>query len=374
MEMWHMTTLDMHAFENMLVDHVEFYVADISRARDWLVDGYGFAVYGTGVATPAAEARSVALGRGDIRLVLTEPLVSDHPGAAYVEKHGDGVAGIAMRVPDAARAFREAVRRGARPVSGPAAADGVVTATIMGFGDVTHTFVQRPDGSDERVLPGLRPVAEPGAGWDAGLVEVDHFAVCLEAGQLDPTVDFYVHVLGFDMTFTERIVVGAQAMNSKVVRSGSGAVTLTLIEPDLTRDAGQIDEFVKNHGGAGVQHIAFTARDITAAVGAIAARGVEFLSTPSTYYELLRERLELSRHSVEDLRELNVLADEDHYGQLFQIFARSVHPRKTIFLEIIERVGARTFGSGNIKSLYEAVELQRNKDAAKDSAKDAASG
>jgi len=153
-------------------------------------------------------------------------------------------------------------------------------------------------------------------------------------------------------------------MDSKVVQSRSGAVTFTLIEPDLSQQPGQIDDFLRNHGGAGVQHIAFAAEDIVKAVGLITSRGVEFLDTPASYYSLLPRRLRLARHTVDELQGLNVLVDEDHDGQLFQIFSRSVHPRNTLFLEVIERLGARTFGSGNIKALYEAVELQRARDEA----------
>ncbi|UOE21936.1 4-hydroxyphenylpyruvate dioxygenase [Thermobifida halotolerans] len=346
----------------MLVDHVKFYVSDVEAAEKRFVDSYGLSVYATSsLSDPKPRVRSRGIGGGRIRLVFTEPLADDHPGAAYLDRHGDGVADIALLVADASASFNEAVRRGARPVTPPTERDGVTTATIAGFGDVTHTFVQRARGVDERALPSLAPVsAAAPSGRSPGLTEIDHFAVCLEAGDLDPTVRFYEEVLDFEMIFTEHIVVGSQAMHSKVVQSASGAVTLTLIEPDLSRTPGQIDEFLKNHGGAGVQHIAFTADDIVEAVESIGSRGVEFLDTPPTYYDLLAERLEVARHSVDDLRRLSVLVDEDHDGQLFQIFARSTHPRRTFFLELIERLGARTFGSGNIKALYEAVELQRS--------------
>ncbi|GAA3748810.1 4-hydroxyphenylpyruvate dioxygenase [Salinactinospora qingdaonensis] len=352
------------AFEDINVDHIRFYVNDIAAAQEWLVDGYGFAVQaGTAPSETAAEARSVGLGRGRIRLVLTEPLLNDHPGRAYVERHGDGVADIALRVHDATAAFNEAMSRGARPVAPPVNHGGIVTATIMGFADVAHTFVQRSPEAEEQPLPGLRPADDSAApGWDSGLRDVDHFAVCLEAGQLDPTVEFYEHLLDFEMVFTERIVVGAQAMNSKVVQSRSGAVTLTLIEPDVSREPGQIDGFLKNHGGAGVQHVAFTADSIVESVGAINAAGIDFLNTPETYYSMLADRLTLSRHSVDDLRRLGILVDEDQDGQLFQIFSQSIHPQKTFFVELIERMGAQTFGSGNIKALYEAVEAQRAQD------------
>lgn len=258
------------------------------------------------------------------------------------------------------------MRRGARPVAAPSREGGLVTSAVMGFGDLVHTFVQRAPGGDPRGLPGLVAAREQGGGWDAGLEAVDHFAVCVEAGQLDATVEFYERVLDFEMTFTERILVGRQAMNSKVVQSRSRAVTYTMLEPDTTMVPGQIDEFLKNHNGPGIQHIAFSARDIVAAVGAIAARGVQFLGTPDAYYARLVERLQVTRHDVEALRELAILVDQDQDGQLFQIFARSVHPRKTFFFEIIERLGARTFGAGNIKALYEAIELQRRKDGVAD--------
>jgi 4-hydroxymandelate synthase len=190
---------------------------------------------------------------------------------------------------------------------------------------------------------------------------IDHFAACLPAGTLDPTVAFYESALGFSVIFEERIVVGAQAMLSRVVQSASSQVILTLIEPDLSAQPGQIDEFVKNHDGAGIQHIAFKTGAIGPAVSALREREVEFLTAPSAYYRLLTERLQLAAYSVDELQQLNILVDEDHDGQLFQIFAKSTHPRRTFFFELIERLGARTFGSGNIRALYEAVEAERIK-------------
>lgn len=340
--------------KDLTVDHVTFYVGDADRAARELGHRYGLTVLAR--SPEGAPVRSIAVGRGDIHLVFTEPVTDDDPATAYVAAHGDGVADIALGVTDAHTAFTEAVARGARPVAEPTERDGMVVATIMGFGDVTHTFVQRPAG--ETGLPGLVPVAEP-APEDTGLHMLDHFAVCVEAGRLDPTVEFYQHVLDFQMIFEEKIIVGGQAMDSKVVQSASGAVTLTLIAPDTSRKPGQIDEFLKNHGGSGVQHIAFTTNDIVSSLRRLRQRGVEFLTTPGAYYDLLSERVEGIRHPVDDLRELNILVDEDHHGHLYQIFTRSTHPRSTLFFEVIERAGAQTFGSGNIKALYEAVEAER---------------
>lgn len=346
---------DSSVFEGDLnVDHVVFYVGDVDQAVTEFGDRYGLAVLAR--SPQDAPVRSVAVGRGDIRLVFTEAVADDDPAAAYLTAHGDGVADIALGVTDTHAAFQAAVARGAQPVAEPTVRDGIVTATILGFGDVTHTFVQRPAG--QTGLPGLVPVAEQPP-EDTGLRTLDHFAICVEAGQLNPTVEFYEKVLDFRMIFEEKVIVGAQSMDSKVVQSVSKAVTLTLLEPDITRKPGQIDDFLKNHGGSGVQHIAFTTADIVTTVRQLGQRGVDFLNTPGTYYELLRERIAQTRHSVDDLRDLAILVDEDHDGQLYQIFTRSVHPRHTFFLEVIERAGAQTFGSGNIKALYEAVEAER---------------
>lgn len=353
-----MATTHARVFRDLTVDHIKFYVQDLAESTGWLAGGYGFDVL---AETDGPEVRTVVLGSGGIRLLLTQPLKGDHAGAAYLEKHGDGVADIGLGVPDAAVAFAEAVRRGARPVSAPAVTDGVRTAAIMAFGDVVHTFVERPEGIGAVRFPGLPgPSDTPSAG--TGLLAVDHFAVCVEAGQLNAAVEFYEEVLGFTMVFAERIEVGDQAITTKAVQSESGEVTLTLIEPDISQVSGQIDTFLKDHGGPGVQHIAFSTDDIVRTVNAVADTGVRLLSTPDAYYELLAGRMEVSRHSVGELRRLGILVDEDHDGQLFQIFAKSVHPRGTIFLEIIERMGAQAFGGGNIAALYRAVELQRQQD------------
>ncbi|MGR4854921.1 4-hydroxyphenylpyruvate dioxygenase [Streptomyces violaceus] len=341
--------------QNFEIEYVEIYVGNLEEAAFGWVDQYAFAVAGT---SRSADHRSVTLSQGPIKLVLTEPTSDRHPATAYLQTHGDGVADVALRTSDAAAAFEAAVRGGAVAVREPARRSAAephgpaVTAAILGFGDVVHTLVQR----DETPAP---PHANGHRGGDVDLLGIDHFAVCLSGGDLGPTVRFYERALGFRQIFEEHIVVGAQAMNSTVVQSASGAITLTLIEPDESADPGQIDDFLKEHHGAGVQHIAFTSDDAVRSVQALSRRGVEFLKTPATYYDMLGERIALDTHKLDDLRTTNVLADEDHGGQMFQIFTASVHPRRTIFFEIIERQGAETFGSSNIKALYEAVELER---------------
>ncbi|HXT93993.1 MAG TPA: 4-hydroxyphenylpyruvate dioxygenase [Trebonia sp.] len=346
---------------DLSVDHVEIYVEDLDAALFSWVDRYAFAVIGFSNST---THRSVALRHGSITLILTQATSELHPASAYVLAHGDGVADIALRTTDVPALYEAAVAAGGRPVQAPSRHRGdgpVCTAVIHGFGDLVHTLVQRPAGRDLGLPVGFEPAIAPrdGRSTGVGLIGVDHFAVCLPAGELDPTAEFYQRVLGFEHIFTERIEVGTQAMESKVVQSASGEVTLTLIEPDPKADPGQIDMFLKGHDGPGVQHVAFSTADAVRAVRALATRGVGFLSTPAAYYDLLAERIDPKSHTVEELRATNLLADEDHSGQLFQIFTSSVHPRRTLFFEIIERQGADTFGSANIKALYEAVESER---------------
>lgn len=345
--------------DDLRLDHVEFYVEDLARASSHWSTHYGFTPVGS-VSGP--DHLALAMRHDRTLLILTQGTDDNHPATAYVQQHGDGVARIALRTGDAAAAYEHAVAHGARPVVPPTRHAGAATRTtavVSGFGDVVHVLVERDDSDD--LPPGFEPLAPAGTelpGDGPALLEVDHFAVCLAVGELTDTVTHYREALGFREIFEERIAVGAQAMLSKVVQSRSGDITLTLIQPDPEAEPGQIDDFLKNHGGAGVQHIAFASPDAATTVRVLADRGVEFLTAPATYYELLGRRMELKRHDLDTLRSLNLLVDEDHAGQLFQVFTRSVHPRRTLFFEIIERLGAQTFGSSNIRALYEAVELE----------------
>lgn len=346
-----------NALRDMTIDYVELYMDDIERNLAWLVDGCGFVVRARS-APAGGTTRSVNVGQGEIDLVLTES-GDDHPAHAYVERHGDGIGDIGIRVPDAAEAFAEAVRRGVRPVMAPVTQGAVTTATVAGFGDVTHTFVQRPDDSTVADVRGLVTVPGHGAAPGNGLHKVDHFAVPVEAGQLDETVEYYQRTLDFDLILTERIVTGDQAMFIKVIQSKSRAVTLTLVQSDTSMAVGQVDRFLKDNDGPGVQHMAFSTKDILTTVRRLADDGIELLTTPAAYYTALANRVRPEKYSVEELRDLNILVDEDHDGQLYQIFAKSVHPRNTLFLEFIERAGATSFGSSNIKHLYDSVEAHQ---------------
>lgn len=338
------------SMRDLRLAYTEFHVRDAIGAAAEFAARHGLAA---GEPATFGGVTSVVLGPAAGTVVFTSSQVESNAVADYVARHGDGVADIALATPDVRAAFAAAVERGAVPIAAPAPSPrhgGVLAATIGGFGDMVHTLLE-PTGP-EAPVPGHRPVAPEGT---AGLLDTDHFAVCVPEGELGRWVDHYRTVLDFESIFAERVLVGEQAMNSEVVQNAAGDVTFTILEPDSTAAAGQIDDFIARHGGAGVQHVAFRTDDIVSSVRRLRENGVEFLPIPGAYYEALPTRLIPIGHTIGELRELGVLADTDHAGQLFQIFARSTHPRHTFFVEVIERMGARLFGSGNIKALYSAV-------------------
>lgn len=345
------------------IDHVEWYVGDARQTAYLLCTAYGFRIAGQGgPETGLGNQRSLLLRQGDINLVLTSALNKAHPAAQYVARHGDGIAVIAFACEDADALYAESVGRGAEAIAPPVVYRDddttVTTATVSGFGDVVHRLVTRrglPGQFLPRAFDMIAPDPEPG---DTLLQVVDHAAICVAGGELDKTVRYYQDVFGFGDIFEEYIDVDGQGMVSKVVQSPSEAITFTLIEPDLTRRPGQIDDFLQWHGGAGVQHLAFKTPDIVTAVRTFNSRGVNFAVTPYSYYEGLDERIGPLERPLEAIRELGVLVDSDHWGRMYQIFTQSMHVRRTLFLELIERHGALTFGTNNIKALYEAKERE----------------
>jgi 4-hydroxymandelate synthase len=347
------------------IDHVEFCVGDVTEFAAPLLDAYGFAAAGRGGPETGLDGqRTLLLRQGRIQLLLRSGLTPDHPAARYVAGHGDGVAAIGFGTDDIEGAFREAVAGGAEPLAGPSFISRggvrVGTATVTGFGDVVHRFVERSGPGDEFDPAEVDMVSPRPAAAPASLLEaIDHVAICLPAGELAPAVRKYQTSLGLSEIFDERIEVGGQAMLSKVVQDSAAEVTFTLLEPDRSREPGQIDEFIESHRGPGVQHVAFRTAGIAHAVRTLSGRGVGFLTAPAGYYQVLEQRLGSVAIPVAELQELNVLADRDRWGQMFQIFARSTHERRTFFFELIERQGALTFGTKNIRALYEALEVTR---------------
>lgn len=346
------------------VDHVEFFVENAQVASHYYCDTYGFrALAEAGPDTGLAGARSVVLGHGGVRLVLTSALRADHAAARFVRRHGDGVRDVALRSTDVVEDFDRAVAAGASVVAEPETfedADGrVVRATIAATNDMVHTLVQR-DGPADTFLPGrYRPSAAAGDAAPELLRSVDHLALCLRPGSLDTMVDFYQRALGLTHTFDEYIVVGSQAMASKVVQDETRGVTFTMVEPAPSGERGQLDDFLDGFDGPGVQHVAYGTDDIVHAARQLRCWGVELLPAPAGYYAMLAERgIEVDIDPGE-LRDLGLLVDRDEWGRLVQVFTRSPYARKTVFFELIQRLQARTFGSGNIKALYEAKERER---------------
>jgi 4-hydroxymandelate synthase len=346
------------------VDHVEFSVGDARQTASWLCGAFGFQILGRGgPGTGQPGQRSFLLGQGDARVLLTSGLSARHPAADYVARHGDGVCAVAFATDDVTAAFADAVAAGATPIAAPAIHHGnggesVTVAAVSGFGDVLHRLVERR-GPDRMFLPGTVDTLDREPSGSTGIVyAVDHIAVCVPFGELDSTTLFYEKAFGFQVIFEEYIEVGLQGMASKVVQSPSGGVTFTLIEPDLSRRPGQIDDFLAWHDGAGVQHVALSTTDIVVAVSTLAGRGVEFARTPASYYAMLAGRTGPADLPVEQLAPLGILVDRDHWGEMYQIFAKSTHIRRTFFWELIERHGARTFGTSNIPALYAAKERE----------------
>ncbi len=347
------------------IDHVELYVGNARQAAYWFKHALGFreTAY-AGLETGVRDRASYVLEQGRIRIVLTAPLLGTSEIARHVAAHGDGVKVIALAVPDAEYAYRYAVRHGARGVREPweESDDGgaVRMATIATYGETLHTFVER-DGYSGAFLPGFEAA---GAGPAASelFAGIDHIVGNVELGRLDEWVGYYERVFGMTemIHFTDRdISTEYSALMSKVMADGKGRVKFPINEPAEGKRKSQIEEYLEYYGGAGAQHIALATTDIVATVRELRARGVRFLSTPDSYYEELPARVGEIEESIGDLRELGILADRDDEGYLLQIFTETIGDRPTVFLEVIERHGARGFGEGNFKALFEAIEREQ---------------
>jgi 4-hydroxyphenylpyruvate dioxygenase len=347
------------------IDHVELWVGNAAQAAHFFTRAYGFTevAYG-GLETGMRDRVSRVLKQGRVVLVLTGSLRSDTEIAAHHAKHGDGVKVIALSVPDVDHAYAEAVARGAAGVAEPRDLtddNGTVRiADIATYGDTIHRFVDRWDYAGP-FLPGFDAV-----GHDASepmLLTIDHVVGNVELGAMQDWVKYYEDVFGMTemIHFTdEAISTEYSALMSKVVTSGNGRIKFPINEPAEGRRKSQIDEYLEFYEGAGAQHIALATRDIVATVGELETRGVRFLRTPDSYYEELPARVGEIDESLEDLRRLGILVDRDDEGYLLQIFTHPLGDRPTIFFEIIERHGARGFGEGNFKALFEAIEREQD--------------
>jgi len=348
------------------VDHVELYVGNALQAAFYYVHAFGFReVAYAGLETGTRDRASHVLQQGRIRLVLTGALHSDSPIAAHHHRHGDGVKVIALSVPDVDHAYREATARGAEGVEEPhdvTDEHGTVRlATIKTYGETLHTFVGR-GGYSGAFLPGYRAVDR---GEDTGmLLGIDHVVGNVELGHMDEWVKYYEDVFGMRemIHFTdEAISTEYSALMSKVVTDGRGVVKFPLNEPAEGKRKSQIDEYLEFYEGAGAQHIAVATRDIVGTVAELRKRGVEFLTIPEAYYDEVPSRVPEVIEQLADLREQGILVDRDDEGYLLQIFTKPVGDRPTVFFEIIERHGARGFGDGNFKALFEAIEREQER-------------
>jgi 4-hydroxyphenylpyruvate dioxygenase len=347
-------------------DFIEFYVGNARQAALYYRAAWGFQLVGyRGPETGVRDRASYLLVQDKVRFVLTSALGSEGPIAAHVALHGDGVRDIAFWVDDAADAFRKAIARGARAVQQPAvlrdAGGEVVTAAIATYGDTIHSLVERRNYQG-LFLPGFRAAISPFRPAPAGLKYVDHCVGNVELGRMNDWVGFYERVLGFRnmLTFDDKdISTEYSALMSKVMSNGNGRIKFPINEPAVGKKKSQIEEYLDFYRGPGVQHIALATDDIVATVDGMQARGVEFLSVPESYYATVLDRVGTIDEDIAHLRRLGILVDRDDEGYLLQIFTKPVQDRPTLFYEIIQRKGARSFGKGNFRALFEAIEREQ---------------
>jgi 4-hydroxyphenylpyruvate dioxygenase len=347
------------------IDHVEFWVGNAKQSAHYFSTAFGFhpTAY-AGLETGTRDRVSHVVEQHKIRFVITGALGPDSEIARHVQRHGDGVRDIALRVPDAEEAYRLAVSRGAIPVAEPSSSEDehgkVIRAAIGTYGETIHSLLQREDYSGP-FLPGFR--ASGATPNDAGLKLVDHIVGNVELGKMNEWADYYARVMGFTNLVhyrDDQISTEYTALMSKVMWDGSGRIKFPLNEPAKSKKKSQIDEYLEFYGGAGVQHLALLTNDISSTVTRLRERGVEFLRVPDTYYDDVRDRFaDLDEVDVDALRRNAVLADRDEEGYLLQIFTKPVMDRPTVFFEVIERHGSRGFGLGNFKALFEAIEREQ---------------
>ena len=347
-------------------DFVEFFVGNAKQAAHYYQSAFGYEpVAYRGPETGTRDRASYLLRQNKVRLVFTSAMSPDHPITDHVNRHGDGVRDIALWVDDARRAFELAVERGAKPAAEPTVLrdnDGeVVIAGIHTYGDTIHSLVERRNYQGT-FMPGFQPMQSRFKTAPVGLQHVDHCVGNVELGRMNTWVKFYEDVMGFRnlISFDDKdISTEYSSLMSKVVASGNERIKFPINEPAQGKKKSQIDEYLEFYGGPGVQHLAIATDDIIETVTALRDRGIEFLRVPTTYYADLQARVGTIDEPVDTLAELGILVDRDPDGYLLQIFTKPVQDRPTLFYEIIQRKGARSFGKGNFKALFEAIEREQ---------------
>ena len=347
-------------------DYIEFYVGNAKQSAKFYQAVFGFDLLAyQGPETGVRDRASYLLQQDKLRFVLTSPLGPDGEIAAHILKHGDGVRDLAFWVDDARDAHAKAIERGARSVRAPEVrSDGqgeVVIAGIATYGDTIHSIVERRNYAG-LFLPGFQPVSSEYRARSTGLKYVDHCVGNVELGRMNEWVAYYSKVLGFFnlLSFDDKqISTEYSALMSKVMSNGNGRIKFPINEPAAGKKKSQIDEYLDFYRGPGVQHIAIATDDIVKTVRDLKSRGLEFLQVPAAYYETVLDRVGKIDEEIGPLAELGILVDRDDEGYLLQIFTKPVQDRPTLFYEIIQRKGAKSFGAGNFKALFEAIEREQ---------------
>ena len=347
-------------------DYIEFYIGNAKQAAHFYKTAFGFqSLAYCGPETGTKEKASYAIRQNNLTLVLTTPIRPNNSIADHIYKHGDGVKALALTVEDAASAWEETTKRGGKSFMKPTTLsddDGeLVMSGIHTYGEVVHLFIER-DNYRGTFMPGFRKWESAYNPPQTGLQYVDHCVGNVGWGQMNPWVKFYEDVMGFRniLTFDDKdISTEYSALMSKVMSNGNGFVKFPINEPAEGKKKSQVEEYLEFYDGEGVQHIAMATKNILKTVTELEKRGVQFLKIPSTYYDTLPDRVGHIDEDLEPLKRLGILVDRDNEGYLLQIFTKPVEDRPTLFFEIIQRKGAKSFGKGNFKALFEALEREQ---------------
>jgi 4-hydroxyphenylpyruvate dioxygenase len=348
-------------------DYIEFYVGNAKQAAHFYKTAFGFqSLAYAGPETGMKDKVSYVIRQNKLTFVLTTPLRTDNEIADHIYKHGDGVKVIALMVKDAVSAFEETTKRGGKVYQVPTVLKDdngeVVISGIHTYGETVHLFVERKNYSGI-FMPGFREWKSNYNPSSTGLLYVDHCVGNVGWNQMNPWVKFYEEVMGFRniLSFDDKdISTEYSALMSKVMSSGNGYVKFPINEPAEGKKKSQVEEYLDFYNGEGVQHVAIATADIVATVTELQKRGIEFLNIPASYYETVLERVGKIDEDLEPLQRLGVLIDRDDEGYLLQIFSKPLEDRPTLFFEIIQRKGAKSFGKGNFKALFEALEREQD--------------
>lgn len=349
-------------------DYIEFYVGNAKQAAHYYKSAFGYqSLAYAGPETGIKDRASYVIRQGKITLMLTTPLRSNHPINEHLVNHGDGVKVLALNVDDAKDAYEQTTKRGAKSYLEPTVlkdADGeVVMSGIYTYGETIHMFVERKNYKGA-FMPGFQPWKTTYNPEEVGLLYVDHCVGNVGWNEMNTWVNFYENVMGFKqiISFDDKdISTEYSALMSKVMSNGNGRIKFPINEPAEGKKKSQIEEYIEFYNGSGVQHAALATSDIIYTVGELRKRGVEFLTVPESYYVELVGRIGNIDEDINILKDLGILVDRDDEGYLLQIFTKPVEDRPTLFYEIIQRKGATSFGKGNFKALFEAIEREQER-------------